>query len=227
MLCRGSSWYSCSRRCTKEWDLGPTEARLQCFCDSFCEMSRDCCEDYDKYCLPSDSLTVESTTPSSSMFKPRATLSLMKGTDLFTSHNVTIQVLTSSLIMNSLHITQSPPYKQIRSHSTIKATTLSSFPKEEPPSAPDERWKCVQDGHTNETIGLWMIAACPKQWPADLTKKKCEQPYNLSAENLNDMIPVYDQKENRYRNHHCARCDQVMRDAIRSPLREMRENLCP
>ena len=143
------------------------------------------------------------------MLKPRATLSPIKETDLFSSENVTGQVLTSSLIMKSLHISPSPPYKQVGSHSTIRATILSSFPNQQQPSIPDERWRCVHNGHTNETVGIWMIAACPKQWPADLTKTKCEQPYNLSDENLKDMIPVSDQKKPSYRNHYCASCAEV------------------
>lgn len=103
----------------------------------------DCCEDYDKHCLPSNSLVAEGKTPCSSrakwtikqfMLKPRATLSPIKETDLFSSENVTGQVLTSSLIMKSLHISPSPPYKQVESHSTIKATILSSFPNQQQPS---------------------------------------------------------------------------------------------
>ena len=131
------------------------------------------------------------------MLKPRATLSPIKGTDLFSSDNVTGQVLTSSPIMKSLHISLSPPHKQVGSHSIIRATILSSFLNQQQPSIPDERWRFVHNGHTNETVRIWMIAACPKQWPADLTKTKCEQPYNLSDENLNDMIPVSDQKKNQ------------------------------
>ena len=143
------------------------------------------------------------------MLKPRATLSPIKGTDLFSSDNVTGQVLTSSPIMKCLHISLSPPHKQVGSHSIIRATILSSFLNQQQPSIPDERWRFVHNGHTNETVRIWMIAACPKQWPADLTKTKCEQPYNLSDENLNDMIPVSDQKKNSYRNHYCARCAEV------------------
>ena len=70
---------------------------------------------------------------------------------------------------------------------------------------PDERWACVQDGHGNETVGIWMIASCPKQCPADLTKNKCEQFYSLSAENYEDMIPVSDKRGVSYKNRHCAK----------------------
>lgn len=70
--------------------------------------------------------------------------------------------------------------------------------------APDERWTCIQDGHGNETVGI-----CPKQWPADLTKKKCEQSYSLSVENYNDMIPVSDKRGVNYKNRNYTRCTEA------------------
>lgn len=45
-----SYWFSCRGRCTQERDLGGTEERLQCFCDSSCEFFKDCCADFDQYC---------------------------------------------------------------------------------------------------------------------------------------------------------------------------------
>ena len=222
--CKEPSWVSCLGRCSREWDFGPTVARLQCFCDYYCEMFMDCCADYDKHCSTSSFLAAEDTTLISSTAKQTlktalvqqsTNLSPMKGTALFTSNNVTSQVLTSSIkIIKSLHISPSPSYERIMSHQTSEATLKSGFPKEQLSDAPDERWNCVQDGHANETVGVWMIAACPKQWPADLTKKKCEQPYSLSVENYNDMIPVSDQGGTNYKNRHCARCAEVKESEI-------------
>ena len=48
-----SYWFSCSGRCTQERELGGTEERLQCFCDSSCEFFKDCCADFDQYCSSS------------------------------------------------------------------------------------------------------------------------------------------------------------------------------
>ena len=48
-----SYWFSCRGRCTQERELGGTEQRLQCFCDSSCEFFRDCCADFDQYCSSS------------------------------------------------------------------------------------------------------------------------------------------------------------------------------
>ncbi|XP_078364945.1 uncharacterized protein LOC144649330 [Oculina patagonica] len=45
-----SYWFSCRGRCTQERELGGTEERLQCFCDSSCEFFKDCCADFDQFC---------------------------------------------------------------------------------------------------------------------------------------------------------------------------------
>ena len=48
-----SYWFSCRGRCTQERDLGGTEERLHCFCDSNCVFFKDCCADFDQYCFSS------------------------------------------------------------------------------------------------------------------------------------------------------------------------------
>ena len=50
-----SYWLSCRGRCTRERELGGTEERLQCFCDSSCGMFQDCCADFDQFCSSSTS----------------------------------------------------------------------------------------------------------------------------------------------------------------------------
>ena len=57
-----SYWFSCRGRCTHKRELGGTEERLQCFCDSSCELFHDCCADFDQFCS-SGTLTQEAENP--------------------------------------------------------------------------------------------------------------------------------------------------------------------
>ena len=203
--CVKPSRYSCLGRCSREWDLGPTVGRLQCFCDSFCETFMDCCSDYDKYCSPSKFFSTEDTLPKNSSrgITPTETTALVQqSTKLSLTH-------TPALFES---VAPSSSYKP--SQPASKATLSSGFSMEPLRNAPDERWKCIQDGHGNETVGIWMIATCPQQWPADLTRQQCEQAYSLSAETYNDMIPVSDQRGTNYKNRHCAKCAQVKASEI-------------
>ena len=61
-----SYWFSCRGRCTQERELGETEQRLQCFCDSSCEFFRDCCADFDQYCSSSGISLQGTATPDDS-----------------------------------------------------------------------------------------------------------------------------------------------------------------
>ena len=41
---------SCKDRCRSDRDLGKLDVLPHCFCDTFCEVFRDCCGDYEDYC---------------------------------------------------------------------------------------------------------------------------------------------------------------------------------
>lgn len=214
VACKGSSWYSCLGRCLAKWDKGPTVARVQCFCDSYCETLMDCCADYDTHCTknlgPQEALLNSSQdTPTES----ESTALVLKSTHLLPTNASSL--FTSSSVNNQAFTSPFQPFKSLNaSPSSLRKSTAateqlnlsSGFSMEQPRDTPDERWKCVQHGHGGDTLGIWMIATCPKQWPADLTRKKCEQPYNLSTENYKDMIPVTDRRGTNYKNRHCARC---------------------
>ena len=58
-----SYWFSCRGRCTQERELGGTEERLQCFCDSNCEFFKDCCADFDQYCSLSGISALDTDNP--------------------------------------------------------------------------------------------------------------------------------------------------------------------
>ncbi|XP_078361264.1 uncharacterized protein LOC144645559 [Oculina patagonica] len=68
MLCQ-DYWFSCRGRCTRERELGGTEERLQCFCDSSCEMFQDCCADFDQFCSSSGTASKESKNPDYEQWK--------------------------------------------------------------------------------------------------------------------------------------------------------------
>lgn len=216
--CKVPSSYSCMGRCSREWDLGPKVGRLQCFCDSYCETFMDCCADYDKYCSTSNFLLPQGTFLNSSRIAPTVTTALVlesskllltNAPDLSKSSTVTSQLLTPPF-RSIIAPPSSRSYKpSAATQQTIPASLSSGLQMEQLGDAPDERWTCIQDGHGNETVGIWMIASCPKQWPADLTKKKCEQSHSLSVENYNDMIPVSDKRGVNYKNRNCARCTEA------------------
>lgn len=216
--CKVPSSYSCMGRCSREWDLGPKVGRLQCFCDSYCETFMDCCADYDKYCSTSNFLLPQGTFLNSSRIAPTVTTALVlesskllltNAPDLSKSSNVTSQLLTPPF-RSIIAPPSSRSYKpSAATQQTIPASLSSGLLMEQLGYAPDERWTCIQDGHGNETVGIWMIASCPKQWPADLTKKKCEQSYSLSVENYNDMIPVSDKRGVNYKNRNYTRCTEA------------------
>ena len=156
LRCVGAWWFSCRGRCSREWDQGPTVTRLQCFCDAYCETFTDCCADYDQFCSPSNLLAPQDVILKSSYFTPTKTVPQIQrstkplqanGCDLFTTKNLTSQLLTSTLQpFKSLIVLPSSADKKI----TTRATILSGFLREERREVPDERWKCVQDGHANE-----------------------------------------------------------------------------
>ena len=219
VACKKPSWYSCLGRCSREWDLGPTVSRLQCFCDYYCETFMDCCADYDKYCSTTNVLASQDALLNSSGAMPTekmlsvqqsAKLPPTNASGLFTTSNKTSQFFTSpSQPFKNFIVSPSSSYKPVARQQTIPATLSSGFSTEQLRDTPDERWKCVKDGHGKETVGIWMIATCPKQWPADLTRKRCEQPYSLSVDSYNDTIPVSDQRGTNYKNRHCARCAEA------------------
>ncbi|XP_078358076.1 uncharacterized protein LOC144642825 [Oculina patagonica] len=188
VACKEPSLYSCLGRCSSDWDLGPMVSRMQCFCDSYCETFMDCCADYDKYCLTSNLLPPQDALPNSTQVTPTETRFI---------------------------VSPSSSYKPA-AQQTIPANISSEVLVEKHRDAPDERWKCVKTGHGIETVGIWMIATCPKQWSADLTRKKCEQPYSLTVDNYNDMLPVSDQRGTNYRNRHCAKCAELNASEIAS-----------
>ncbi len=70
-------------------------------------------------------------------------------------------------------------------------------------------WKCVKLGIFNGLCkvigasGVWMIEKCPRNWPSDDTRKKCEIPKIV---NVMDSIPVVGDNTFTYRNKHCAVC---------------------
>ena len=73
-------------------------------------------------------------------------------------------------------------------------------------------WKCVKLGIFNglckvfEASGVWMIEKCPRNWPSDGTRKKCEIPKFV---NVIDSIPVVGDDTLTYRNKYCAVCHGV------------------
>ena len=217
--CVGSSRYSCRGRCSRNWDQGPIVARLQCFCDAFCESFLDCCADYDQFCSPPNFVTLrDEVVNSTHRVKPTTTVPQVhhstkllqaNGPALFTSKNVTSQLSASAMQpLKSFMVSPSSSCKTIcNTAEQTRATISSGIKGGQRHEAPDDRWKCVRDGHANESVGIWMLAVCPKNWPADMTRKQCEQSYSLSVENFNDMIPVSDQHGNNYKNRHCAKCN--------------------
>ena len=219
LRCIGPSSYSCQGRCSIGWDKGPTVERLQCFCDAYCENFNDCCADFDLYCQsPPNLLTPQDVGLNSTHVLPNITIArkrqstiLLQANEsvLFESKNFPSKALLTSApqpLMTSLTISPSTAYKTITVQET-RTIASSGFLKTQRREAPDERWKCVRDGHANKTSGIWMLAACPKHWPADMTRKQCEQAYRFYAENFQDMIPVSDHHGNIYKNRHCAKCN--------------------
>lgn len=167
----------------------------------------------------------QDTFLNSSRIAPTATTALVLGSsktnapDLSKSSNLANNSFTSPFRrLESLFAPPSSSYKpDAASQHTIPASLTSGLPMEQLHGVPDERWACVQDGHGNKTVGIWMISSCPKQWPADSTKKKkCEQSYSLSAENCNDMIPASDKRGVNYKNRHCAKCAEANASEIMS-----------
>lgn len=218
LRCIGPSSYSCQGRSSRGWDKGPTVERLQCFCDAYSENFDDCCADFDLYChSPSNLLTPQGVGLNSTHVLPNITIArerhstmLLKANEpaLFTPKNFQSKALLTSApqpLITSLTISPSTAYKAI----TVQQPTIASsgLLKTQHREAPDERWKCVRDGHANETLGIWMLAACPKHWPVDMTRKQCEQAYRFSAKNFQDVIPVSDHHGNIYKNRHCAKCN--------------------
>lgn len=225
VACKEPSWYSCLGRCSREWDLGPLVSRMQCFCDSYCETFMDCCADYDKYCSTSNLLTPQDALPNSTRVTPTETMTSVRQSakfsltalSSFTTNNTTVQPLTVPFRpFKRFIVSPSPSYEPAATQQTIPATLSSGFLMKQLRDAPDERWKCVKDGHGSKTVGIWMIATCPKQWPADLTRKKCEEPYSLTVDNYNDMLPVSDQQGTNYKNRHCAKCAEANASEISS-----------
>ena len=199
--------------------------RLQFFCDEYCERFTDCCAGYDQFCSQPNLFPLQDAMQHSFYVTPtttgaqiqRYTKSLQANRyDSFTAKNLTSQFLTSTLQpFKSLVVIPSSADKTITSRQT-RATITSGFLREERREVPDERWKCVQDGHANESVGIWMIAACPTNWPVAMTRKQCEQLYNLSVENFSNKIPVTDQQGNNYKNRHCAKCNLAKANEIDS-----------
>lgn len=71
-------------------------------------------------------------------------------------------------------------------------------------------WQCVEleviDRYVFGAIGIWMIGKCPRSWPSDKTKQKCEIPQSVIGV---DTIPVVGGNNYTYRNIHCAVCHGV------------------
>ncbi len=73
-------------------------------------------------------------------------------------------------------------------------------------------WKCVKFGTFNglckvfEASGVWMIEKCPRNWPSNETRKKCE--IRKIANDI-DSIPVVGDDTFTYRNKYCAVCHGV------------------
>ena len=161
----------------------------------------------------------QDTFLNSSRIAPTATTALVPGSsktnapDLSKSNSFTSPFRS----LGSLFAPPSSSYNpDAATQHTMPASLTSGLPMEQLHGVLNERWACVQDGHGNKTVGIWMITSFPKQWPADLTKKKCEQSYSLSAENYNDMIPVSDKRGVNYKNRHCAKCAEANASEIMS-----------
>ncbi|CAB4019547.1 Cadherin EGF LAG seven-pass G-type receptor 1 [Paramuricea clavata] len=69
-----------------------------------------------------------------------------------------------------------------------------------------ERRGCLMAG----PIGVWMISKCPADRPFEELRTKCENnPLSFFGYPVEDFIPVVREKDETYRNKHCAVCNGV------------------
>jgi hypothetical protein len=77
-------------------------------------------------------------------------------------------------------------------------------------------WKCVEFNmkkrgcYRQGATGIWMISKCPPVWASNELRTKCENaPSSFSGHPVEDFIPLVGEKDETYRNKHCAVCNGV------------------
>ena len=95
-------------------------------------------------------------------------------------------------------------------------------------------WTCEPLGHFSSTEphclignGLWMVSRCPRDWPDDETRSKCENPTTRlrSASDINRYVPAVDGNIT-FRNVFCARCNGINGNVDFFPV-EIKANVLP
>ena len=66
-------------------------------------------------------------------------------------------------------------------------------------------WNCSLRGPT----GIWMVWSCPKSWPSDETRAKCEKASETYSYPIEDFLPVVGKNGFTFRNKHCAVCNEI------------------